>query len=182
MPRSTVVPQSDQVRPPVPRITVQESAKPKITILPKDTRGETQRVVEASVFVVSIDDLSHPQRQNQDGLQIIEKNIVEVVDSIIRNNENTSLSLSNPVDADIIQTNDLTLEVRQCEEKGNAVIRISRQPYREAFSDSVIQNYIQAMAKKLNECADRTSYLLCVSSTTEKIKLVAIQINKEDRA
>jgi len=177
-----VVSQREQVYQPAPKITVQETDKPKITILTKDNRSETQRVVEASVYVVSVDDLSNPQRQDQDGLQIIGQNIVEVVDFIIHSNENTSQSLSTPMNADTTQNNDLTLEVRQSEGKGNTVIRISRQPYLEAFSDSLIQSYVQAIAKKLNECDDRTSYLLCVSNTPEKIKLVAIQINKEDRA
>ena len=182
VPHPPVVLRPEQTQPQVPRITLRETEKPKITILPKDNHSEAQRVVETTVLIVSALDLSHPKRQDQDGLQMIEQNVIEVVDSIICNGENIPLSLSTPVNAHITLNSDLTLEVRLCKEKDNAVIRISSRPYVEAFSDAIIQNYIQTMERTQNESANGISYLLCVSSTPGRIKLVAIQVNKEERA
>jgi hypothetical protein len=171
--------QSEQTRQPAPRITVQETVKPKITILPREGHGETRRVVDATVFVVSAGDTFRLLKQTEDGLQVIEQNIIEIVDTVICNSENTSRSLSNPINAHIDVNSDLTFEIRLCEEKDNTIIKVSRRPFEEVFLDSLIKIHVDDAARAINRTADSPRYLLYVSSTPVSIKLVAIQIKKE---
>lgn len=171
--------QSQSVQQSMPKITVQETVKPKITILPKDRQSETRRVVKATVFVVYANNASHPQRQNTEGLQIIEQNIIEVVDSIIRSNENTAQSLSNPVNAHITLNNDLTLEVSLCEAKSNAIVKVSTQPFETAFPQEIIDLQVIGVAEIMSRQRSEPCYLLYISKTQESIGVKAFQIKKE---
>jgi hypothetical protein len=176
-------PSSDTHRPQsvqqsMPKITVQEIVKPKITILPKNRQSKTMRMVQADVFVVSANNPSYPQRQNTEGLQIIEQNIIEVVDSIIRSNENTSLTLNNPVNAHITLNNDLTLKVSPCEAKSNATVQISTQPFEIAFPQERIGPQVRVGAELMRRQLSEPSYLLFISKTLEGIRVSAFQIKK----
>ena len=170
---------SQSVQQPASRIIVQETTKPKITFLPKENQHETRRVVKATVFVVSANDSLHQQQQNPEGLQIIEQNIIEVVDSIIRCNVNTSLSLSNPVNAHLTLNNDLTLEVRLCEAKSNAIVRVSTQPFEIAFPKEIIDLQVIGVAEIIKRQQSEPSYLLYISETSGSISLNVFQIKKE---
>lgn len=176
---SPVVHRPQNVQQPMPRIIVKETVTPKITILPKDNQNESRRVVQATVFVVNANDTSHRQRQSQEGLQIIEQNIIEVVDSIILSNANTSISLSNPVNAQITLNNDLTLEVCPCEAKSNALLRISTQPFDIAFPKKKTDLQVLGVAEIIRRQRGEASYLFYISKTPESIRVNAFQIKKE---
>lgn len=180
--RHAVITQREQNYSPSPKITVQKTVKPKIAILPKESRSEPKQIIDTSVFVVSFGDLENPRSQNKDGLQLIDDDILELVNSVAQSNANTSLSLGNPVKVHVIVNNDLTLSVRLCDEKCNAIMRISREPFKTAFSDSLIQNQIREAAAAQNQFIEGPRYLIYASATVEILKVVVIQIIMEDAA
>lgn len=167
----------------VSNITIQDTAiqsKPKITILSRASTADFKRMVNSWVFKVSAANPTQNEEQGDEGLQVIEQNIIDVVDRIMQHNVNNSMSLGNPINAHIEVNSDFTFEVSLCESKDNAVIRISEHPLREAFSETVIQGQLENLAKLIIRNAVGTSYLLFVSSTPESISLVTFQIIEED--
>ena len=180
--RYAVITQREQNYFPSPKITVQNTVKPKIAILPKESRNEPKQIIDTAVFVVSSDDLENLRSQNKDGLQLIDDDILELVNSVVQSNANTSLSLGNPVKVHVIVNNDLTLAVRLCDEKCNAIMRISREPFVTAFSASLIQSQIREAAAVQNQFIEGPRYLIYASATAEILKVVVIQIIMEDAA